>query len=76
MRARITANAEVNERHLFDSMAVATALVPTLGYKKVSALARQSVSEGRPLIEILDESGLLSRAEARTRIELAAQAQF
>lgn len=72
----ITANAEVNERHLFDSMAVATALVPTLGYKKVSALARQSVNQGRPLIEILDESGLLSRAEARTRIELAAQAQF
>ena len=67
--AGIHANVAVNERHLFDSMAVATALVPALGYAKVSDLARQSVLEDRPLIQILDESGVLSPAEARARIE-------
>ena len=50
-------------------MAVATALVPSLGYAKVSDLARQSVLEDRPLIEILDETAVLSPAEARERIE-------
>lgn len=65
----IQANVAVNERHLFDSMAVATALVPSLGYAKVSDLARQSVLEDRPLIEILDETAVLSPAQARERIE-------
>ncbi|WP_208453686.1 hypothetical protein, partial [Burkholderia cepacia] len=45
-----------------DSMAVATALVPTLGYARVSKLARQSVAQGRPLLAILDELALLARA--------------
>ena len=68
------ANVAVNERHLFDSMAVATALVPALGYAKVSDLARQSVLEDRPLIEILEETGVLSPGEARERIEEATRA--
>ena len=65
----IRANVEVNERHVLDSMAVATALVPTLGYAKVSELAHLSVHEQRPLIDILAESGVMSREEARVQIE-------
>jgi aspartate ammonia-lyase len=60
---------EVNEQHVFESMAVATALVPTLGYAKVSEFSRQSVHEGQPLIKILEESGVLSATEARRHIE-------
>ena len=59
----ITADRNRNERHVMESMAVATALVPKLGYAKVSKLARQSVKEGRSLVAILDESGLLSETE-------------
>lgn len=72
----IRANVEVNERHLFESMAVATALVPTLGYAKVSELARQSVKDGQPLIKILEESGVLSAAEARRHIEESTRPTF
>ena len=67
--AGIRANVEVNERHVLESMAVATALVPTLGYAKVSELAHLSVHEKRPLIDILAESGVMSREEARVQIE-------
>lgn len=56
----IQADVERNEKHLLESMAVATALVPKIGYARVSKLARQSVAEGRSLVTILDESGLLS----------------
>ena len=59
----ISADRVRNEEHLLESMAIATALVPRLGYAKVSALARQSVKERRPLVAILDESGILSRKE-------------
>ncbi|HKT98798.1 MAG TPA: aspartate ammonia-lyase [Paraburkholderia sp.] len=72
----IKANVEVNEQHLFESMAVATALVPTLGYAKVSELARQSVHEGQPLIKILEETGVLSAAEARRHIEESTRPAF
>ncbi|HKU01154.1 MAG TPA: aspartate ammonia-lyase [Paraburkholderia sp.] len=72
----IRANVDVNERHLFESMAVATALVPTLGYAKVSELARQSVREGLPLIKILEETGVLSAAEARGHIEESTRPAF
>ncbi|MDR6420555.1 aspartate ammonia-lyase [Paraburkholderia phenoliruptrix] len=69
--AGIEANVERNERHLLDSMAVATALVPKIGYAQVSKLSRQSVAEGRPLVSILEESGLLSRQEAVAAIHQA-----
>jgi aspartate ammonia-lyase len=60
----IDADVARNEQHLLDSMAVATALVPTLGYARVSKLARQSVEENRPLLDILDESDVLKRTDA------------
>ncbi len=74
--AGITANRAANENSLMQSMAMATALVPRLGYHKVSALVRQSVAEGRALIDILEESHVLSRAEARTLIEASVTPAF
>jgi aspartate ammonia-lyase len=69
--AGIEADVARNEQHLLGSMAVATALVPTLGYASVSKLARRSVEENRPLLQILDESGLLKRVDALSVIRQA-----
>lgn len=74
--AGTTANRNTNESNLMKSMAVATALVPRLGYHKISALVRQSVAESRSLIDLLEESKVLSRAEARTLIESAVTTSF
>lgn len=74
--AGITADAARNEALLVNSMAIATALVPTLGYAKVSKLARQSVNEGRSLLAIMEESGILSQADAMVAIEKASHPVF
>ncbi|WP_017905959.1 aspartate ammonia-lyase [Pseudomonas asplenii] len=74
--AGITADADRNLRHLTDSMAVATALVPQLGYAKVSKLARQSVAEGRSLLAIMEESGVMTREQALAAIEKASHPVF
>ncbi|MCR4469442.1 aspartate ammonia-lyase [Burkholderia sp. SCN-KJ] len=65
-----------NEQHVLESMAVATALVPKIGYARVSKLARQSVAEGRSLVTILDESGLLSKDDTIAAIRTASYPVF
>jgi aspartate ammonia-lyase len=57
-------------------MAIATALVPKLGYSNVSKLARRSVEEERPLLEILDAEGILQRADALDLIRAASKPVF
>ena len=74
--AGIVADEARNEQNLTQSMAVATALVPQLGYARVSKLARQSVVENRPLLEILEDSGIMSRAEAIASIKKASLPVF
>lgn len=60
----IRANVQVNERHLMDSTAIATALIPKLGYAKVSAMVREAAAQNRLLLEVLQERGVLSREDA------------
>jgi len=72
----IEADVMRNEKHLMESMAVATALVPTIGYARVSKLARQSVAEGRSLVSILEESGVLSRDDTIAAIQKASYPVF
>ena len=72
----IKADVVRNEKHLMESMAVATALVPKIGYARVSKLARQSVSEGRSLVTILDETGLLSPDDTIAAIRKASHPMF
>ncbi|MEX3776823.1 aspartate ammonia-lyase [Pseudomonas sp. MYb118] len=74
--AGIVADEARNRQHLTDSMAVATALVPKLGYAKVSKLARQSVNEGRSLLAIMQESQVMTEAEAMAAIEKASHPVF
>ncbi|WP_108610819.1 aspartate ammonia-lyase [Aminobacter sp. MSH1] len=74
--AQIEADVGANEAHVMRSMAVATALVPTLGYAQVSKLARRSVDDGRPLLELLEEQGLLDREEAAQLMRSVARPVF
>ncbi|MCY1306195.1 Fumarate hydratase class II [compost metagenome] len=74
--AGISADVARNEEHLVNSMAIATALVPKLGYASVSKLARQSVAEGRSLLAIMEESGVMSQADAMSAIENASRPVF
>ncbi|MCO7515972.1 aspartate ammonia-lyase [Pseudomonas guariconensis] len=74
--AGIQADEARNLAHLTDSMAVATALVPRLGYAQVSKLARQSVNEGRSLLAIMAESGVMTEADAIAAIEKASYPVF
>ena len=60
----IRANAPANERHLLDSTAIATALIPKLGYSKVSTMVREAAAENLRLLDVLEERGLLARDEA------------
>ncbi|MDQ2779244.1 MAG: aspartate ammonia-lyase, partial [Pseudomonadota bacterium] len=69
--AGIVADRAANLNNLMNSMAVATALVPKRGYHKTSALVRRSVAEGRPLVDTLEESNVLSKTEAIALIEAA-----
>ena len=72
----IEADRVTNSRHVTDSMAVATALLPQLGYAAISRYARQSVAQARPLIDILDEAGVLAKADALRLLDEAASARF
>lgn len=59
----ITANKEWCQ-HLVDiSMGTATAFVPTIGYKKASALAKQALTENKLLKNLIIEHGLVSPEE-------------
>lgn len=60
----IRANIETNERHLLQSTAIATALIPTLGYAKVSALVRQAATQNQTLLDALQGQGLLAHEQA------------
>jgi aspartate ammonia-lyase len=64
----LRADAAANERHLLESTAIATALIPRLGYAKVSELVRESVASGRPFLALMQERGLLGADEARTLV--------
>ena len=59
----IRANVPVNEQHLLHSTAIATALIPKLGYANVSKMVREAAAQNLHLLDVLQESGLLSHEE-------------
>ncbi|MGB6216164.1 MAG: aspartate ammonia-lyase [Castellaniella sp.] len=60
----IRANAALNESHLLQSTAIATALIPTLGYAKVSKIVREATARGLNLLDVLQAQGLLTHEQA------------
>ncbi|MFV1986550.1 MAG: class II fumarate hydratase [Gemmatimonadota bacterium] len=59
----ITVNEERCRRNVESTAALATALVPALGYDKAAEIAKQSLKEERTLRELILQEGLLSPDE-------------
>ncbi|KAH7029792.1 L-Aspartase-like protein [Microdochium trichocladiopsis] len=59
----LVANEDVSLKHLLASSALATALVPELGYAQVSSIVRSSLSQQRCFLDVAVEKGLLQRDE-------------
>lgn len=45
------------------SLAMATALVPSIGYDRAAALAKATLASGRPLADLVIEAGVMTAAE-------------
>ncbi|MEF8782900.1 MAG: class II fumarate hydratase [Haloarculaceae archaeon] len=61
---KVEANREHCEERVHQSMALATALNPAIGYDKASKVAKQAMEEGRTIREVVVEEGYLSEEEA------------
>lgn len=60
----IRADAERSMRNLVESSAIATAIVPRLGYDVVADLVRKGAREGKSFLVVAEETGKLPRDEA------------
>jgi fumarate hydratase class II len=62
--AKLEANKEHCEERVNQSMALATALNPAIGYDKASDVAKTALKEGKTVREVAIEKGYLTDAEA------------
>jgi fumarate hydratase class II len=62
--AKLEANEEVCEEQVERSMALATALNPTIGYDKASEVAKAALKEDKTVREVVLEKGYLTEEEA------------
>ncbi|KAM0716497.1 hypothetical protein Q7P37_007942 [Cladosporium fusiforme] len=65
----LIANQDVSFKHLLASSALATALVPALGYMRVSSIVRTSMAQERPFLEVAFEQGCLNEHELASILE-------
>ncbi|CAH0025128.1 unnamed protein product [Clonostachys rhizophaga] len=65
----LVANKEISEQHLLAGSALATALVPKLGYAKVSKIVRSAMAEERRFLDVAVEEGHLRIDEVRAALE-------
>jgi aspartate ammonia-lyase len=68
----IKANRERCESNLMNSFALATTLVPKLGYSAVSQLVKESLAAQRPFLDVAEERGLISKSDAMDAVKAAA----
>src|SRR5687767_5118364 len=59
----ITANPARMRQFVEQSIGIVTALVPSLGYEKASAIAKEALANRRGVYELVLEKGLFSREE-------------
>ncbi|MEM7258651.1 MAG: aspartate ammonia-lyase [Pseudomonadota bacterium] len=69
--AGISANTDHCQQQLQQSYALATALIPELGYRKVSKLVRESVNTGRPFLQICEEQQLIRQTDITALLQQA-----
>ena len=61
----ITANTEQCREHLENSIGLATALVPYIGYEEAARLAKEALKKGRKILELALESNLLDEGKIK-----------
>ena len=59
----ITANVDRLEAMVASSVGVITALIPFIGYAPAAAIAKEALATGRPVADLVEEAGLMTRAE-------------
>ena len=62
--AKLEADRETCERQVEQSMALATALNPSIGYDAAAKVAKQALEEGKTVRQVVLEEGYLTEAEA------------
>jgi len=76
---RFVAKLEANEAHCADqveqSMALATALNPAIGYDKASEVAKTALKEGKTVKAVVVEKGYLTESEAEEVLDPAAMTE-
>ena len=61
----ITANRELCQSHVDDSVGLVTALNPYLGYENSSRIAKTALKSGRRVVDLVLEEGLLTEEQLR-----------
>jgi len=69
--AKLEANREHCAERVEQSMALATALNPAIGYDKASKVAKQAMDEGKTIKEVVVEEGYLTEEEAEDVLDPA-----
>src|SRR6187431_733388 len=64
----ITANVEHLEAMVASSVGVITALIPFIGYGAASTLAKEALATGRPVADLVVESGLMTREDVTAQL--------
>lgn len=59
----ITANSRVTEEQVHNSIGVVTALNPYIGYKNSTKIAKEAITTGKGIVEIVLEKGILSKEQ-------------
>jgi fumarate hydratase class II len=69
--AKLEADRETCTMQVEQSMALATALNPSIGYDKAAKVAKQALDEGKTVMEVVVAEGYLSEEEAREVLDPA-----
>ena len=64
----ITANTERLEAMVASSVGVITALIPFIGYTEAATLAKLALATGRPVADLVVESGLMTRDDVEKQL--------
>jgi aspartate ammonia-lyase len=59
----ITVNEDVHKRNLETTVGIVTALNPVIGYKKSTELAKEALSTGKGILEIIREKNILTEEQ-------------
>ncbi|MDQ0574908.1 aspartate ammonia-lyase [Agromyces albus] len=64
----ITANVERLDAMVASSVGVITALIPFIGYSAASSIAKEALRSGRPVADLVVESGLMTRPDVERQL--------